>query len=334
MRFVLILSLLLMGSCSSTPKVKKNTITELPGFMADSGLFLEKQNGDEFILWTHTDRGPNGTEYKAGLETLRPFLEPDFHPYWVQFSFNLKSKEVKVLKKISLDVTGIPNQPGDELPVDVNGKVLKRDPNGVDPESICFDGHYAWMGEEYRPSILKIDLRGKVLNRYAPGKALPPIIRKRKVNRGFEGLTCFNNKVYAILQSPLPDDKNMIRIMEFDPSSETVTREFLYPLDSMNADKIGDLAVTSDGTFYVIEQNSETGPQSFHKIFSFKLGGSYQVQKKFEVDLVKEGFGFADKLEGLVVTDDYFIVVNDNDFGIENNKFNPERKSWITFIAR
>lgn len=332
MKYVILL--LLLVSCSTTPKDKKTTIAELPGFLANSGLFLEKQIGDEYILWTHTDRGPNGTEYKSGLETLRPFLEPDFHPYWVQFSFNFKTKQTTVLKKISLDVTGLPNQPGDELPVDINGKVLNRDSKGIDPESICFEGNYAWMGEEYRPSILKIDLSGKVLNRYVPGKALPPIIRKRKVNRGFEGLACYNNKVYAILQSPLPDDKNLIRIMEFDPHTETVTREFLYPLDSMNADKIGDLTVSSDGTFYVIEQNSETGPQSFHKIFSFRLGGSYQLQKKFEVDLVKEGFDFADKLEGLVVTDDYFIVVNDNDFGIENNKFNPQRKSWIAFINR
>lgn len=332
MKFVI--AFLFIISCSTTPKDKKTMTVELPGFMADSGLFLEKKTGDELILWTHTDRGPNGTETVSGMETLRPFLEPEFHPYWLQFSFNLKTKEVKTLKKVSLDVSGLPNQPGDEMPVDINNKVLKRDPNGVDPESICFDGKYAWMGEEYRPSILKIDLRGKVLKRYTPGKALPPILRKRKMNRGFEGLTCFNNKVYAILQSPLPDDKNMIRIMEFDPSSETVTREYLYPLDSMAADKIGDLAVTSDGTFYVIEQNSETGPESFHKIFSFKLGGSYEVEKKFEVDLVKEGFGFVDKIEGLAVTDDYFIVVNDNDFGIENNKFNPERKSWITVIAR
>jgi len=328
-----IIAILLIVSCSSTPK-KKTKIIELPGFMANSGLYLEKEIGDEFILWTHTDRGPNGTEHVSGLETLRPFLEPDFHPYWLQFSFNIKTNEVKALKKVSLDVSGLPNQPGDELPVDIKNKVLKRDPNGVDPESICFEGKYAWMGEEYRPSILKVDLRGKVLNRYVPGKALPPIIRKRKVNRGFEGLACYNNKIYAILQSPLPDDKNMIRMMEFDPSSETVTREYLYPLESMKADKIGDLTVTSDGTFYVIEQNTETGPESFHKIFSFKLAGSYEVEKKLEVDLVKEGFGFADKLEGLVVTDDYFIVVNDNDFGIENNKFNPERKSWITFIAR
>jgi len=332
MKFVIIL--LFLVSCSTKMKNRKTIITELPGFQANSGLFLEKTNGDEYILWTHTDRGPNGTEYKAGPETLRPFLEPEFHPYWSQFYYNLKTHEVKVLNKVTLDVSGLPNQPGDEMPVDISGKVLNRDSRGIDPESLCFEGNYAWMGEEYRPSILKIDRRGKLLNRYLPGKALPPIIRNRKVNRGFEGLSCYNNKIYAILQSPLPDDKNLIRIMEFDPGTETVTREFLYPLDSMDADKIGDMSVGSDGTFYVIEQNTETGPNSFHKIFSFKLGGSYQVEKQFEVDLVKEGFSFADKLEGLVVTDDYFIVVNDNDFGIDNNKLNPNRKSWIAFIPR
>jgi hypothetical protein len=325
---------LLLISCSSVKKDRKIQIIELPGFMANSGLSLVSEDEDTFVFWTHTDRGPNGTEYKAGLDVMRPFLEPGFHPYWTKFSINLKTKEVTILKKVTMDVTGLPNQPGDEIPVDINGKVIDRDKNGVDPESICFADKYAWMGEEYRPSILKLNLKGNVLERYQPGRALPPIITKRKMNRGFEGLTCYHDKVYAILQSPLPDDKNLVRLMEFDPSTETVRREFLYPLDSLNADKIGDLAVNIDGKFFVIEQNSEIGSQSVHKIYSFMLAGAYQLEKTLEADIVKEGFDFADKIEGLVVTDDYFIIVNDNDFGLENDKFNPERKSWIGFIAR
>lgn len=327
--------MVILASCSHK-KVKEPLLTlhQLTGLVGQSGLVLESKSNDLYTFWSHTDRGPNATEYKRGNTVYRPFLEPEFHPYWVKFSVNKKSGEFKKISQVDTDISGLPNRPGDEFPVDVHHKKLKRDPRGADPESMCRMNGFVWMGEEYRPSILKFDQNGKLVNRYIPGKGLPAILAKRKVNRGLEGLTCFNNKIYAILQSPLKEDKNLIRLVEFDPHSESVTREFFYPLDSMDADKIGDLAVTEDGTFFVIEQNSLTGPQSFHKIYSFKLGEANSLEKKFEVDITKSGFYFSDKLEGLVVTDEYFIIVNDNDFGLVNDKFDPEHKSWIGFIKR
>lgn len=336
----MLLVLLLIVSCASKDKKEKNeipkgTFIELSGLAGLSGLMLENEKNAEFTFWSHTDRGPNGTEFKSTKnEIMRPFLEPDFRPYWIRFSVNLKSKAVQVIEKISTNVSGLPNQKGDEVPVNVKGLILKQDPVGVDPESICKSGDSIWMGEEYRPSILKFSIDGKLQKRYTPGKGLPEAFAKRKLNRGLEGLTCHGGMIYAILQSPLPDDQNMIRMVEFDPTKEIVTREFLYPLDSLEADKLGDLAVTKDGTFYVIEQNSLTGPQSFHKIFSFKLGNLHLLEKKLELDLTKAGFDFADKLEGLIVTDDYFFVVNDNDFGLTNDKFDSNRKSYMGVFPR
>lgn len=334
MKFLFIL--LFIFSCSTQKNEKpKSRLIELPDFVGLSGLMLERSMNDEFVFWSHTDRGPNATEFiSSRKEMMRPFLEPDFHPYWIKFSINLKTNQVKNLDKISTNVTGLPNQKGDEVPVDVKGSILRRDPNGIDPESICRMGDEIWMGEEYRPSILKFSKDGKLLKRFTPGKGLPEVLSKRKLNRGLEGLTCFNDKVYAILQSPLPGERNFVRMFEFDPAKETVTREFLYPLDSLEADKIGDLAVTKDGTFFVIEQNSLVGPESFHRIFSFQLGNVHMLQKKPELDLIKAGFDFADKLEGLVVTDDFFFVVNDNDFGLTNDKFDPKRKSFIGVFPR
>ncbi|KTD58893.1 esterase-like activity of phytase family protein [Legionella shakespearei] len=334
MKFLFIL--LLLVSCSPLPKEQpKATFIELPGFMANSGLVLESNNGNDFIFWTLTDRGPNGTDFLSSKkEIMRPFLDPAFHPYWVQFSVNLKTKAVNVLNKISINVTGLPNQKGDEIPVDVKGTVLQFDPNGMDPESMCRTSTAVWIGEEYSPSIAKFSVEGKLLKRYTPGIALPKILAKRQLNRGFEGLACYSDKIYAMLQSPLSEEKNLIRLVEFDPATEKVTREFFYPLDSLDADKIGDLSVTKDGTFYVIEQNSLIGPDSFHKIFSFKLGNVPLLKKKLELDLTKAGFDFADKLEGLVVTDDYFFVVNDNDFSLTNDKFDPNRKSYLGVFPR
>ncbi|HRD71306.1 MAG TPA: esterase-like activity of phytase family protein [Legionella sp.] len=334
MKFLFIL--LLVVFCSSLKKGQSKAIfIELPDFMGNSGLVLESNNGNDFTFWSLTDRGPNAKKFLSSKkEIMRPFLEPSFHPYWIQFSVNLKSKEVKVLKKISTNVSGLPNQKGDEIPVNVKGTVLKFDPNGMDPESMCRTTAAVWIGEEYRPSIAKFSIEGKLLKRYSPGKGLPITLTKRELNLGLEGLTCYGDKVYAMLQSPLSEEKNLIRLVEFDPATEKVTREFLYPLDSLDADKIGDLAVTKDGTFYVIEQNSLTGPDSFHKIFSFKLGNVPLLQKRLELDLTKEGFDFADKLEGLFVTDEYFFVVNDNDFGLTNDKFDPNRKSYLGVFQR
>lgn len=341
MKFLLLL--LVVVSCSSSnhkkdsakEKTVKGSFIELPGLMGDSGLVLDSQDDSEFTFWTLTDRGANATEFLSPKkEIMRPFLEPEFHPYWTQFSVDLNSKAVKVLNKVSTDVTGLPNQKGIEIPVNLKGLILKLDPKGMDPESMCRMGDDVWIGEEYGPSIVKFSVDGKLQKRYSPGKGLPQILARRKLNRGFEGLTCFGDKVYAILQSPLPGEQNLIRVVEFDPAKETVTREFLYPLDSMDADKIGDMSVTKDGTFFVIEQNSLTGPQSFHKIFSFKLGDVHLLQKKLELDLTKAGFDFADKLEGLVVTEGYFFVVNDNDFGLSNDKFDTNRKSYLGVFPR
>lgn len=332
--------LLLVISCSSSEKnISKGeirgTFIELPEMVGNSGLVLESSKDEEFIFWTLTDRGPNATEFLSlKKEIMRPFLDPGFHPYWTKFSVNLKTKNVKILDKISTNVTGIPNKKGIEVPVDVKGTILKLDPKGMDPESMCRLENTFWIGEEYDPSLVKFSLKGEVQKRFSPGKGLPQELSKRKLNRGFEALTCFNDKVYAMLQSPLPEEKNFIRLIEFNPRTETVTREFLYPLDSMDADKIGDMSVTKDGTFFVIEQNTLTGPQSFHKVFGFKLGHIHLVEKKIELDLSKAGFDFADKLEGLVVTDDYFFVVNDNDFGLENDQFNPNRKSFLGVFPR
>jgi hypothetical protein len=334
MKFLVILLLVIFCVIPKKGQTKAIFI-ELPDFMGNSGLVLESNNGDDFTFWTLTDRGPNGKKFFSSKnEIMRPFLDPAFHPYWIQFSVNLKSKEVKVLNKISISERGLPNQKGDEIPVNIKGTVLEFDPNGMDPESMCRTTAAVWIGEEYRPSIVKFSIEGKLLKRYSPGNGLPKTLAKRNLNLGFEGLTCYDDKIYAMLQSPLAEEKNLIRLVEFDPANEKVTGEFLYPLDSLDADKIGDLSVTKDGTFYVIEQNSLTGPDSFHKIFSFKLGNVPLLQKRLELDLTKAGFDFADKLEGLVVTDDYFFVVNDNDFGLTNDKFDPNRKSYLGVFPR
>lgn len=284
-----------------------------------SGLSLESQNQDSYIFWSLTDRGPNVEKVndKGIGRSTRVFPIPDFRPYWIRFSVSKKSREVKILNKIELKLTGLPNNFDDELPLDETGQQLKKDPMGVDPESICADEKYIWVGEEYGPSILKFTKDGRFLKRYGQ-EFLPKKIQQRRMNRGFEGIACVNNRVYAILQSPLPADGKNILLIEFNPYTEKTERQFNYPLESLSADKIGDMSVKDD-YFYVIEQNSGTGEKSFHRVYKFKLDKidvHGALVKELVIDLVKAGYDFAEKIEGLSILDNnQLVIVNDNDFG-------------------
>lgn len=331
-----------LSSCSTTQRTNRPLVALYPlgNLEGLSGLSLQETTKEnDLIFWSHTDRGPNATEIMdKELGQKRPFINPDFKPYWVQFSVNRNTKEFKLLRKIELNLSGLPNTKADELPVNGKGDVLKRDLMGIDPEAICFDGKNVWMAEEYRPSILKFDLDGNLLRRFVPegsftqsemilpalqGKVfqkLPARFKERKLNRGFEGLACTKNKVYAILQSPLPKDPHQAVMVEFDSLREEVIREYKYPLEP-SADKIGDL-VLSDDNFYVIEQSGGVGPGSFHRVYQFDLKSAQQgiLQKVLKVDLVKAGYDFADKVEGLAVLKDGAIaIVNDNDFGVNGD---------------
>jgi hypothetical protein len=308
-----------------------------------SGLFLESnQDKDVLIFMTHSDRGPNGDKIEDPRtgQIKRRFMYPDFQPFWKRFSINRKTKEIKLLNTIGLTLpnkkplTGISNNNEDEVLIDGNGKELKKDINGIDPESICFDGRFFWMGEEYGPSLLKFSQAGELLRRYVPETSyaqapdeiykdsLPKVLLKTKLNRGFEGVACDGDKVYAILQSPLPGENLDVRLIEFNSVTEKVERELFYPLDSKKADKIGDM-VFSQGFLYILEQNDEVGDNSFHKVYKVELSSfdkPERVNKILVKDLVKAGYSFAEKIEGLTVINDQEIaIVNDNDFGVHDS---------------
>ena len=343
-----------------------------------SGLHFEKLNEkNELIFWTHTDRGPNAESFQdeSGV-TSRPFVRPKFNPHIVKFALNPETKQIRYLDEISLKLpdgtplTGLPNytsakgRTGDEAPVTIKKEKLAYDPLGIDPEGICLKDQNIWMVEEYGPSILKFDLEGKLITRFVPknyysmkdakliekkyGKKfiqdiLPREILTRKLNRGFEGVACGQDKIYATLQSPLPGQGQNVLILEFDLKKNRISNQFKYPLDAANVEKIGDLFFQVNKLF-IIEQNSEIGPDSFHKIFAIDMNKAKTkkpLEKKLVVDLVKLGFDFTDKIEGLsVLPNGDIYVVNDNDFGLtgsistERNEADVDsnRKSVLALI--
>jgi len=312
---------------------------------AFSGLSFERLTPEgDFIFWTHTDRGPNAENYPAGDQLHRPFVKPEFQPHLIQFKVNRKKTHAEYLQVIALTLpdgspmSGLPNHPannqgrGDETPVKTDKGPLPFDAMGIDPEALCMSQNHIWMAEEYGPSILKFDRRGKLITRYVPkghwrAKLKPPYVKEvlptelltRKMNRGFEALACDADTLYVAIQSPLPGHGTNIHITEFDTNKERVRRTFFYPLDSLGSDKIGDMSIRGD-ELLLIEQNSQTGPDSFHRVYAIKpksVGTNGVAVKRLLIDLVKVGYDFADKIEGLAVIDyDYVAVINDNDFGL------------------
>ena len=313
-----------------------------------SGLqFLGHGEEGELLFLTHSDRGPNGKKIKLS-ETVfkRPFFEPDFQPCWMFFSLNPATKEVKLIKTTFLKMldgrplSGRPNKHGDEIAIDSRGDELAYDIHGIDPEALFFDGTYYWMGEEYGPSLLKFNDKGELLKRYVPEdsyhgedyelyvRVLPKGILHRKVNRGFEGLAVKDGFVYAILQSPLLDEGTTVRILKFNPATEKVEDQFSYPLDP-GAEKIGDLTFRNE-QLLVLEQNSEKGSSSIHRIYAVDvLRNSSPLEKLLVIDLVKAGYDFAEKVEGMTAIGSHQIaVLNDNDFAAND----PLEKTILAVI--
>ena len=115
------------------------------------------------------------------------------------------------------------------------------------------DGTF-WIAEEYGPSLLRVDRRGRVLMRWVPKgqghcfedagypveEKLPPLASARKLNCGFEAVTAVpdGSSVIVVFQSPLahPDrqaheQSQHVRIWEVDGVSGDLIGEYVYPLD-------------------------------------------------------------------------------------------------------
>ena len=288
-----------------------------------SGLhYLGKKPDGRFSFITHTDRGPNGEIYNGN----RPFLLPDYIPRWVYFSTTADFKDLRIDKIVLLKspegtLSGLPPTTGLEDPVDVYDYLLPPNPAGIDPECIAQDsqGHF-WMGEEYFPSLLEFSSDGTLLHRLMPNKDFPALFAQRRLNRGFEGMTYFKNNLWAFLESPLKagpaDMKGPILI--FDPVKKQTVGVKYYPFDASSADKIGDVAAYKDLGLFVIERNNVLGPTGERKIYFIPdPGKDGPLKKRLIVDLAKIGLDDVEKLEGLTVVENRFLVLmNDNDFGL------------------
>ncbi len=252
-----------------------------------SALVAVPGKAGEFLFMT--DRGPND-DGKAKGEKIFPV--PAFTPAIVRA--RLANDKIEVLEVITLKdgngkpITGLPNGKGDELALDVSGKVLPFNPSGMDAEAMQLlpDGRFL-VGEEYAPSVAVINKDGRVLVRYVPEGVelpgagypvkpiLPAIFKQRRANRGIENLAMSpdGKTAWAILQSPLGDPKDKryantrvvraVRMDIGDPLAAKVTGMFLleqspvreYPHSSKQSDlKYSDAVCLDENRLLVLER--------------------------------------------------------------------------------
>lgn len=314
---------------TDAPEIGVTKAGQLIRLGAFSGLvFLGEDADGRLQFLTHTDRGPNPEPIElADGAQQRVFLLPDFQPRLVFLEAELTSGSLSVTKQIFLTgtegnaLTGIPPSDGhQEIPLDLFGNPLTPDPCGADLEglAVAADGTY-WMAEEYGPSVLRFSAGGKLLESLKPGAGLPELLKKRRLNRGFEGLALCGERLYAIVQSPFTGSHEVL-VVEVDWAAGKTVAQFTYPLDE-KSDRVGDITAIAPGKLLVIEQDGKDGPESHKRLYLAQLSdttsGQERVSKKFLLDLTHAGI-FEEKAEGVALVPGHGVAIAvDNDFGLD-----------------
>lgn len=291
-----------------------------------SGIYYIPGTNNEFFMVT--DRGPNveATNRNGGNLTLY-FPFSTYTPKI--FRIKLEGDSMKVLSFVTIkrpggvNISGIPLPPGlggtgEVAWSDTSGTVISPDLWGMDSEGIAVSPNgEMWICDEYAPSVWRINGNtGEVIKRYWPfasdanNQQIDTVFKKRKPNRGFEGVAITpNGKVYAILQSPLwnpvqstGDSTRIHRILEIDPATNQ-TRMFAYLHQSAIAPNIrerdwkcGELVAINNTDFLVIEQASRNGTFT-NKIYRISIAGATQITQEFyngkTLEALKDSAGLA-----------------------------------------
>lgn len=257
-------------------------------FGLGSGLRLISKSNEVVRFFYVTDRGPNSDGPKVRLPGhsgrkfgSKVFQVPQYAPQYGVLEWHPGEATARVVTNQALfrdgrSMSGLPLPQGaegftGEVGLDTNGRLLKADLFGVDPEGIDQDAEgNLYICEEYRPSILKVDsASGQVKEVWVPGSGLPDSFRNRRPNRGLEGLAVTpSGDVVATLQSTIslkgPDSAQdtkktapFIRAMRRNIDSGKLI-EFAIPLLDRFKDyghaKVGDLVALSDDVFLMITQ--------------------------------------------------------------------------------
>lgn len=329
---------------------------KLGGF---SSLHFLKKEGNKLFFRTITDRGPNLEETEVEIDgekiKARPFLIPNYVPRIVDFSLDTTIEKIEILKQYELKnkngskASGLPlaNPVAEknETAINLQNEILEGVSFGLDSEGYASIKDMHLVADEYGPSLYIFNSDFKLIKSFTADNELPEDFKLRKINRGFEALASDGNYAYAMLQSPLVHDKNKIRLIQFDVSAAKTTKQFLYPIESKQADKIGDIAFSTVAQkLLVLEQNGTIGPEKgVRRVYSVNLNSQAEVlDKTLVVDLAVLGVNAFEKLEGLAVIDSKNLaIIIDNDFGLDGvfdtktstYKVKEDPKSYLILIT-
>lgn len=249
---------------------------DLPGgrlnVRAGFGSGLSRRPGDPpGRVWAVCDRGPNiklkPAVARFGLDALALHFESDGAKLMPRLDLGPALAELQVERdRVTLvrtlrlrtaagkPLSGLP-MPGphaEQEPVfGLGGEALGTDPTGADSEGVAAVAGGFWVGDEYGPSLLRLDEEGVLLERWAPdgcapleesgyrlSPRLPAIAGRRQLNRGLEAIAAEGRRLWIAFQSALahPDVKahkaaRHVRIWRLDANSGAVEAQFLYPLD-------------------------------------------------------------------------------------------------------
>ncbi len=272
------------------------TSTDYPAI----GSGLQQAAGNHFI--SITDRGPNADR----ADGFKAFPLPQFTPTIVFFRAEsdriVPEAVLPLVNNLGQGITGIPNGPADDgIPyLTLTATVpLPFNPDGMDVEDVrALPGGGFIIVEEYGPSVVIVGPAGNVLKRYTPtGKTLPgahytvcdtlpPVLKQRRANRGFESIPVSADvrTAYTVTQSPMGStsatspyrSSRLVRIFRFDisdPLNLQVTGQFVllmspasdypasdYPAGNAQRDlKISGAAWVSQDKLLLMERTDKAG---------------------------------------------------------------------------
>jgi hypothetical protein len=257
--------------CDRGPNLKAETLAELYGHTLPAALHLV---GGAKIM-PRPDLGPTLAELQVDGDEVRLI------------------RTVRITTQLGAPLPGLPMAGSAharaEPAFDLEGRALPSDPEGADTEGVVAlaDGGF-WVGDEYGPSLLRLDGEGRLVTRWLPegsegagDPVLPAIASRRQINRGFEALAVSPDEQFLFLafQSPLahPDPDaharaRHVRIWKLDVRDGAVLAQYLYPLDapdSFRRDcakgtfersdiKVSELLWSGTDRLIVLERGSET----------------------------------------------------------------------------
>lgn len=211
---------------------------------------------------------------------------PDSMLYLTQYDIDFKTGKANPLKTVFF------HDPNKIIPFHIiNESSNERYLTGsdFDPESFQFADGALWVGDEFGPYLIKMDLDGKVLALFetevegkkvvspdhyqvtTPGKPTDKVSFQVNRSKGFEGMASSpdGSKLYPMLEGAVWNEdkqdyenvegKRAARILEFDVKKQNWTgRSWLYVFED-NQNAIGDFNLIDDSHGLIIERDNGEG---------------------------------------------------------------------------